>query len=153
MVREPPSPATRVALVKRAAQTELTDQLGHGKNQLVDSVADNTRNGRSKKSLKGDFGKLPVEITSDCAGTFETNIITERQTRWSAFDDKILSLYAWGKTALETQSHLQQMYDAEVSPTLIFSVTDAVLDETKRWQSHLSSSSTSTPRRRSDGLY
>ena len=50
------------ALVERALQAELTEHLGHGKNQLVANEAGNTRNGRSKKTLKGDFGELPIEI-------------------------------------------------------------------------------------------
>ena len=123
------------ALVERALQAELTDHLGHGKNQLVANEAGNTRNGRSKKTLKGDFGELPIEIPRDRAGTFEPQIITKHQTRWSGFDDKILSLYARGMTVREIQSHLQEMYGAEVSPTLISSVTDAVMDEVKAWQS------------------
>ena len=123
------------ALVERALQAELTDHLGHGKNQLVANETGNTRNGRSKKTLKGDFGELPIEIPRDRAGTFEPQIITKHQTRWSGFDDKILSLYARGMTVREIQSHLQEMYGAEVSPTLISTVTDAVLDEVKTWQS------------------
>jgi hypothetical protein len=34
-------------------------------------------------------------------------------------------------TVREIQSHLEEMYGAEVSPTLISSVTDAVMDEAK----------------------
>ena len=123
------------ALVERALQAEMTDHLGHSKNQVVANEAGNTRNGRSKKTLKGDFGELPIEIPRDRAGTFEPQIITKHQTRWSGFDDKILSLYARGMTVREIQSHLQEMYGAEVSPTLISSVTDAVMDEVKTWQS------------------
>jgi hypothetical protein len=119
----------KVRVVERALQAEMTDHLGHGKNQVVANEAGNTRNGRSKKTLKGDFGELPIEIPRDRAGTFEPQIITKHQTRWSGFDDKILSLYARGMTVREIQSHLQEMYGAEVSPTLISSVTDAVLDE------------------------
>ena len=63
------------ALVERALQAEMTDHLGHGKNQLVANEAGNTRNGRSKKTLKGDFGELPIEIPRDRAGTFEPQII------------------------------------------------------------------------------
>ena len=44
------------ALVERALQAELTDHLGHDKNQLVANEAGNTRNGPSQKTLKGDFG-------------------------------------------------------------------------------------------------
>jgi putative transposase len=38
-------------------------------------------------------------------------------------------------TAREIQAHLEEIYGVEVSPTLISSVTDAVLDEVKAWQS------------------
>ena len=38
-------------------------------------------------------------------------------------------------TVREIQAHLQEMYGAEVSPSLISSVTDAVADEVKAWQS------------------
>ena len=121
------------ALVERALQAEMTDHLGHSKNQLVANEAGNTRNGRSKKTLKGDFGELPIDIPRDRHGSFEPQIVTKHQNRWSGFDEKILSLYARGMTVREIQSHLQEMYGAEVSPTLISSVTDAVMDEAKAW--------------------
>ncbi len=38
-------------------------------------------------------------------------------------------------TVREIQSHLIEMYGAEVSPTLISSVTDAVMEDVKQWQS------------------
>ncbi len=60
--------------------------------------------------------------------------VPKHQTRWTGFDDKILSLYARGMTVREIQSHLAEMYGTEVSPTLISSVTDAVIDEVKTWQ-------------------
>ena len=37
-------------------------------------------------------------------------------------------------TVREIQAHLTEMYGAEVSPTLISSVTDAVIDDAKAWQ-------------------
>lgn len=123
------------AMVERALQVEMTEHLGHGKNQLVANEAGNTRNGRSKKTLKGDFGDLPIEIPRDRAGTFEPVLIPKHQTRWTGFDDKILSLYARGMTVRDIQHHLQEMYGTEVSPSLISSVTDAVIDEAKAWQS------------------
>jgi len=61
--------------------------------------------------------------------------VAKGQTRWHGFDDKILSLYARGMSCREIQGHLEEMYQVEVSPTLISTVTDAVLDEVKTWQS------------------
>ena len=121
-------------LVEAALETEMIDHLGHGKNEPVENPAGNTRNGKSKKTLKGEFGELPIEIPRDRHGTFEPLLIPKHQTRWTGFDDKILSLYARGMTVREIQSHLEEMYGTEVSPTLISSVTDAVIDEVKAWQ-------------------
>jgi putative transposase len=121
-------------LVERALQAEMAEHLGHAKNDAVANPAGNTRNGKSKKTLKGDFGELPIEIPRDRHGSFEPQIVTKHQTRWAGFDEKILSLYARGMTVREIQSHLEEMYGTEVSPTLISSVTDAVMDEAKAWQ-------------------
>ncbi len=122
-------------LVEKALEAEMADHLGHGKNEPVENLAGNTRNGKSKKTLKGEFGELPIEVPRDRQGTFEPQLIPKHQTRWAGFDDKILSLYARGMTVREIQSHLEEMYGTEVSPTLISSVTDAVIDEVKAWQS------------------
>ncbi len=123
------------ALVERALEAEMEAHLGHAKNGPVANPAGNTRNGKSRKTLKGEFGELPVEIPRDRHGSFEPQLIPKHQTRWSGFDDKIISLYARGMTVREIQSHLEEMYGTEVSPTLISSVTDAVADEVKAWQS------------------
>jgi putative transposase len=122
------------AIVERALQTELAIHLGHDKHEAVANEHGNTRNGSSAKTLKGDFGALPIDIPRDRDGSFEPQLIAKHQTRWSGFDDKILSLYARGMTVREIQSHLEEMYGTEVSPTLISSVTDAVMDEVKAWQ-------------------
>lgn len=121
-------------LVEKALDAEMTAHLGHDKNGAVANPSGNTRNGRSRKTLKGDFGELPIEIPRDRQGSFEPQLIPKHQTRWTGFDDKILSLYARGMTVREIQAHLEEMYGTEVSPSLISTVTDAVIDEVKAWQ-------------------
>ena len=123
------------ALVERALQAEMAEHLGHDKHETVINATGNTRNGKSRKTLKGEFGELPIEIPRDREGSFEPLIISKHQTRWAGFDDKILSLYARGMTVREIQQHLTEMYGTEVSPTLISTVTDGVMDEIKQWQS------------------
>ena len=121
-------------LVEKALDAELTEHLGHERHETVANTGGNTRNGKSKKTLKGEFGELPIEVPRDRQGTFEPQLIPKHQTRWTGFDDKIISLYARGMTVREIQSHLEEMYGTEVSPSLISSVTDAVADEVKAWQ-------------------
>ncbi|MDO9312077.1 MAG: IS256 family transposase [Nitrosomonas sp.] len=123
------------ALIERALQAEMTEHLGHDKHATVSNLTGNARNGKSSKTLKGEFGELPIEIPRDRECSFEPQLISKHQTRWTGFDDKIISLYSRGMTVCEIQSHLIEMYGAKVSPTLISSVTDAVMEDVKQWQS------------------
>ncbi len=122
------------AIVERALEAEMTAHLGHDKHEAVTNATGNARNGKSRKTLKGDFGDLPIEIPRDRQGDFEPQIIAKHQRRWTGFDDKIVSLYARGLSVREIQAHLFELYGTEVSPSLISSVTDAVLEEVAAWQ-------------------
>ncbi len=122
------------AVLERAMQAELTAHLGYEKHAAAGDNSGNSRNGKSRKTLTGDFGKLPLEVPRDRDSSFEPQIVPKGQTRFSGFDDKILSLYARGMTTREIQSHLEEIYQVEVSPTLISSVTDAVIEEVRVWQ-------------------
>src|SRR5258706_623707 len=121
-------------LVERALETEMAEHLGHDKSDPVVNASGNARNGHSAKTLKGEFGELPLDIPRDRQGAFEPQLIGKHQTRWAGFDDKIVSLYARGMTVREIQGHLTEMYGTEVSPSLISAVTDAVSEEVKAWQ-------------------
>jgi putative transposase len=123
------------AVLERAMQAELTHHLGYDKHSPSGNNSGNSRNGKSKKTLKGDFGSLPLEVPRDRASTFEPQIVPKGQTRFEGFDDKILSLYARGMTTRQIKQHLEEIYQVEVSPSLISSVTDAITDEAKAWQS------------------
>jgi putative transposase len=122
------------ALLERAMQAELTDHLGYEKHDPAGYKTGNSRNGKSRKKLKGDFGEIEVETPRDRNGTFEPKIVAKNQTRWAGFDDKILSMYARGMSTREIQAHVQEMYGVDVSPTLVSSVTEAVQDEVRAWQ-------------------
>lgn len=122
------------AVLGRAMQAELTEHLGYERHDASGDNSGNSRNGKSRKTLKGDFGNLPIDVPRDRDSSFDPKIVPKGQTRFDGFDDKILSLYARGMTTREIQSHLEEIYQVEVSPTLISSVTDAVIEEVKVWQ-------------------
>src|SRR5215472_979758 len=123
------------ALVERALNAELTHHLGYEKNQPEGRGSGNSRNGRSRKKLKGDFGEVEIEVPRDRQGEFEPQIVGKHQRRFDGFDDKILSMYARGMTTREIQEHLHEIYGVEASPSLISEVTDAVIEEAQQWQS------------------
>jgi putative transposase len=123
------------AVLQRAMQAEMTHHLGYEKHDPAGQNSGNSRNGKSKKTLKGEFGSLPIDVPRDRNSTFEPQIVAKGQTRFEGFDDKILSLYACGMTTRQIKQHLEEIYQVEVSPGLICSVTDAVIDEVRAWQS------------------
>src|SRR3954454_22181664 len=122
------------ALLERAMQAELTGHLGYEKHDPAGHHSGNSRNGTSRKKLKGDFGEIELETPRDRKGTFEPKIVERHQTRWTGFDDKILSMYSRGMSTRDIQGHLEEIYGVEVSPTLISSVTSAVQEEVRSWQ-------------------
>ena len=64
------------ALIERALQAEMTEHLGHDKHATVSNLTGNARNGKSSKTLKGEFGGLPIEIPRDREGNFEPQLIS-----------------------------------------------------------------------------
>jgi putative transposase len=77
---------------------------------------------------------MELETPRDRNGSFEPKIVERHQTRWTGFDDKILSLYSRGMTTREIQGHLEEIYKVEVSAALISEVTSAVQEEVQAWQ-------------------
>src|SRR5499427_10242984 len=122
------------AVLERALEAEMSDHLGYEKHDAAGQHQGNPRNGKSRKKLKGELGELELETPRDRQATFEPKIVGKRQTRWTGFDDKIISMYARGMTTREIQGQLEEIYGIEVSPMLISNATEAVIEEVKQWQ-------------------
>jgi hypothetical protein len=122
------------ALLERAMQVEMAEHLGYEKHDVAGDNSGNSRNGSSGKTMKGDFGELPIEVPRDRNAEFESKIVPKGKTRLDGFNDKMLSLYARGIRTREIQQHIQEIYKVEVSPTLISNVTEAVMEDVIAWQ-------------------
>lgn len=122
-------------VVERAMQAEMTEHLGYAKHDPAGNNSGNSRNGVTRKRLKGEFGELEIETPRDRNGDFEPHLIQKSQTRWSGFDDKILSMYARGMSTRDIQGHLEEMYQVPVSASLISDVTEGVMEDARAWQS------------------
>jgi putative transposase len=122
------------AIVERALQGELTHHLGYVKHAPQGKNSGNSRNGTSAKTIQGKRGPLQIEVPRDRNSQFEPQLIKKGQTRFDGLDEKIISLYARGMTTREIHGHLHEIYGVEVSPSLISTVTDAVLEEAREWQ-------------------
>ncbi|EKO59151.1 transposase, mutator family [Leptospira kirschneri str. H2] len=122
------------SLIERAMQGEMTHHLGYEKNASSGNNSGNSRNGKSIKKLKGDFGSIDLEVPRDRNGSFEPQIIQKGQSRFTGFDDKIISMYSRGMTTREISEHLKEIYQVEVSADLISQVTDSIMGTVIEWQ-------------------
>ena len=118
--------------VETALNAELDDHLGFDKHEQSDS--DNSRNGYTSKRLQTEDGQFEVDTPRDRSGSFEPQLVKKHQRRFTSMDDKILFLYAQGMTTREIVTTFKEMYDADVSASLISKVTDAVIEEVVEWQ-------------------
>lgn len=119
--------------VEAALNAELDDHLGYARHEPSENA--NSRNGYGSKTLTTGEGQFELETPRDRQGSFEPKLVKKGQRRFTSMDDQILSLYAKGMTTREIVATFKEMYDAEISPTLISRVTDAVLERVVEWQS------------------
>ena len=122
-------------LIETALEAEMTEHLGYEKHSPDGDNSGNSRNGRTSKRVIDGDGDLDIDVPRDRNGAFDPQLVRKRQVRLPGFDEKVLSLYSHGMTTRELQEHLEEIYEVEVSPSLISRVTDAVLDDVKAWQS------------------
>ena len=121
-------------VVERALEAELSEHLGYAKHAVEQKRTTNARNGRTTKRIKTGTAEVEIAVPRDRDGSFEPQLVPKWQRRVAGFDEKVLALYARGMTTREIQGHLQELYAVEVSPSLISTVTDAVLEEVTAWQ-------------------
>src|SRR5216117_1587532 len=122
-------------VVERVLEAELTAHLGYAPHVRHGTEEQNARNGKGQKTVQTDTGPLDLAVPRDRNGSFAPQLVPKRQRRLDGCEAKVLSLYARGLSTREIQGHLEELYGTEVSPTLISTITDAVLDEVRTWQS------------------
>ena len=121
-------------LKKALAERMLNAELDHHLSRPEEEASGNHRNGTSSKTVLTAEEKLELEIPRDRQGRFEPALIAKYQRRLPGFDAKVITMYARGMTTREIQATLLELYGLEVSPELISTITDAVLEEVAQWQ-------------------
>lgn len=120
-------------LKKQLAERMLAAELNHHLSTEAETPG-NHRNGSSPKKVITPSGKLQLDIPRDRLATFEPQLVAKHQRRLPGFDDHVISMYARGMSVREIQGHLLELYSLQVSPDLISTITDEVLDEVAQWQ-------------------
>jgi transposase-like protein len=114
-------------------EAELTEHLGYDRYSPEGKNSGNSRNGKSRKSLRNDNGELDLVVPRDRNGSFDPVIVKKYERTLGPIEDKIISMYAKGMTTRDIQSHVQELYGLEISPALVSQITDKIIDLAKQW--------------------
>ena len=82
------------ALAERILNAELDEHL----DEEAAEGRKNHRNGHSTKKVLTETSKLDIRVPRDREGTFDPKLIARYQRRFPGFDEKIVSMYARGRT-------------------------------------------------------
>lgn len=123
-------------MINRSLEGEMNAHLGYGSGQKIETGnrRSNTRNGSTKKTIKGTFGELEIETPRDRESSFEPQLVKKRQIRLAGMEEKILSLYSKGMTTRDIEQSLEDLYGVHISHTVISEVTEVVMAEALAWQ-------------------
>lgn len=113
----------------------LDEELGYSKYDYRNKETDNSRNGHSRKTMHTSYGDMDVAIPRDRNGEYEPQLIKKYQnTLTQDMEEKILSMYAKGMTTGDIESHMNELYDMDISDSTISRITDKILPIVREWQ-------------------
>ena len=113
--------------IRSMMESEMTNHLGYPKSAR--SHSENCRNGSKTKTVRSEYGEFEVDVPKDRNGTFEPQIVKNRQKDISRIDDKIISMYAKGLTTRQISEQIEDIYGFACSESFISDVTDKILKD------------------------
>jgi putative transposase len=123
------------AVLERGLQAEMTGHLGYEKGDPAGAGSGNSRNGSTPKTVLTEAGPVGLDVPRDRTASFEPRLVPKGARRvGGGLDEMIVSLYAGGMTVRDIEAHLSRTLGVEVSRETISKITDAVLEEIKKWQ-------------------
>ncbi len=119
------------SFIEKALEAEMENHLS-----LNDFGDKNKRNGKGKKTLKSGLGTFEIQTPTDRNSSFEPELIKKRQTILAEnLSEKIIGLYGLGMGLRDISSHIKEMYDTDISHTVLSQITDKIIPDIKACQS------------------
>jgi len=120
--------------LEQMLESELTEHLGYEKYSPEGKNSGNSRNGKTRKSIRNDNGELDLSVPRDRNGEFDPVIVKKYEKTIGPIEDKIISMYSKGMTTRDIQSHITELYGLEISPTLVSNITNKIVHLAEEWQ-------------------
>jgi len=115
------------SFIEKALEAEMTSHLS--------TSCNNKRNGKGKKTIKSSLGSFEISTPTDRKSSFEPELIKKRQTILAEnLSEKIIGLYGLGMSLRDISAHIKEMYDSDISHTVLSQITDKIIPDIKAWQ-------------------
>ena len=119
------------SFIEKALEAEMESHLSE-----EERAGGNKRNGKGKKKIKSGFGSFEIDTPQDRHSSFEPDLVKKRQTILADnLSEKIIGLYGLGMSYRDISSHIKEMYDTDISHTVLSQITDRIIPDVKAWQS------------------
>lgn len=116
--------------IEKALETEMESHLG-----TAERSEGNKRNGKGKKTIKSSAGSFEISTPQDRNSTFEPELIKKRHSiLLDSLEEKIIGLYGLGMSYRDITNHIKEMYDTDISHTVLTQITDKLIPDIKAWQ-------------------
>jgi transposase-like protein len=123
------------SFLEAALEAELESHLQE--NAQEEEPQPNRRNGHGTKQLRTSEGTMELSTPRDRSGSFEPEIVKKRQTILAdSLEDKIIGMYGLGMSLRDIASHIKEIYDTDISHSVLSEITDRVIPAIRLWQSH-----------------
>lgn len=126
-------------ILQQVMEAELEEKLGYEKSERVSKNDENIssknyRNGYSKKTVKTQLGEIDVKIPRDRNGEYEPQIIGKYSRNADGMEEKILALYSCGMSQRDISEQIKNIYNVEISDTLVRKIVEKITPEIAAWQ-------------------
>jgi len=121
--------------VQELLQAEMDEHLGYEKHASNSSEFTNSRNGKTRKTIKSKYGETEIEVPRDRESTFEPQLVPKRRRIMEEIEDQVLSLYTHGLSTRDIESHIRDLYGVEMSEATISHITDRIIEHIDEWKS------------------
>jgi len=120
--------------VEKMLEGELDSHLGYDKYANSGKNTGNSRNGKTKKMIRSQFGEAEIEVPRDRDSSFEPVIIPKRRHLAEGIESLVISLYAKGMSVSDIEEQLKEIYGFQLSQSAISTVTASVNEDIIEWQ-------------------
>lgn len=122
-------------LLKEFLEAALDGEMSSHLNE-TERLKGNKRNGRGSKRVKTIAGEIEIETPQDRHSSFSPEILKKRETILADnMSSKIISLYGMGMSLRDISTHIEEMYDVEISHNTLSEIIERIVPKVKEWQS------------------